>query len=247
MRPYTQSIAHKAGWQWRIPLQHRAGNGHVFCSDFISEDEATHTLMSNLEGEALAEPRTLCFTTGRRQRFWQKNCVAVGLSSGFMEPLESTSIHLIQTSIVRLVQMFPSLGFDPANTAEYNTQVGFEFDRIRDFIILHYHANQRTDSAFWTRCREMEIPESLMHRIELFRRTGRIFRDNNELFSEIAWLQVMLGQGIVPEDHQPLADQLSDAQLAEFLKNLTQIIDANAPKLPLQRDFIHQNCRAAMA
>jgi tryptophan halogenase len=246
LRPYTQSIAHSAGWQWRIPLQHRAGNGHVFASEFMSEDEATSILMNNLEGEAIAEPKTLRFQTGRREKFWHKNCVAVGLSSGFMEPLESTSIHLIQMGVVRLAQMFPSAGFETVNIAEYNTQVGFEYERIRDFIILHYHANQRTDSLFWTRCRDMEIPESLTRKIDLFKNTGRIFRDNNELFTEAAWLQVMVGQNIMPEDHSPLADMLTDAQLSEYLANLKQILDANAAKVSNHKDYIARHCAAVL-
>lgn len=244
MRPFTQSVAHKAGWQWRIPLQHRAGNGHVFCSSHISEDEATATLMNNLEGKPLADPRTLRFTTGRRNRFWHKNCVAVGLSSGFLEPLESTSIHLIQTSIVRLMQMFPSAGFDAANIEEYNSQIAFEFESVRDFIILHYHANSRTDSDFWVQCREMAIPDSLAHKMNVFRETGRIFRFNNELFSEAGWLQVLVGQGVMPADYHPLADSLTDSQLYEYLKNLTTIIDANAGRLPSHSDFIAKHCPA---
>ncbi|WP_434783315.1 tryptophan halogenase family protein [Gimibacter soli] len=238
LRPYTQSIAHKAGWQWRIPLQHRAGNGHVFSSNHMSEDEAAAILMGNLEGKPLADPRTIRFRTGRRATFWEKNCVSVGLSSGFLEPLESTSIHLIQTSIVRLVQMFPDLNFAAANIAEYNAQVGFEYERVRDFIILHYHLNRRTDSAFWTACREMAVPESLTHRLDLFRQTGRIFRENNELFSEVAWLQVMVGQGLMPESFTPLADKLSDDQLGRYLADLRQIIDANAGRLPGHREAV---------
>ncbi|TNE65841.1 MAG: tryptophan 7-halogenase [Alphaproteobacteria bacterium] len=241
-RPYTQSIAHSAGWQWRIPLQHRAGNGHVFSSAHMSEDEATSVLMGNLEGAPLAEPRTLRFRTGRRARSWYRNCVAIGLSSGFMEPLESTSIHLIQTGIVRLAQMFPAAGSDACTIAEYNAQLAFEYERIRDFIILHYKATERSDTAFWRQCRDMEVPESLKHRMALFEATGRIFRDNNELFAEVAWLQVMLGQGIVPRDYQPLADVLPLPQLMEYLANLKQIIDANVPKLPSHKDFIARHC-----
>ncbi|MFC4347133.1 tryptophan halogenase family protein [Kordiimonas lipolytica] len=244
MRPYTQSIAHKAGWQWRIPLQHRAGNGHVFCSDYISEDEATQALLDNLEGKPLADPRVIPFKVGRREKFWHKNCIAVGLSSGFLEPLESTSIHLIQTSIVRFVQMFPSLGLDASNVAEYNEQVGFEFESIRDFIILHYHATERDDSAFWKRCREMEIPESLKHKMDLFRETGRIFRFNNELFSEAGWLQVMLGQRVMPKAYHPMADALDEAQLRDYFNNLRTIIGGTVPKLPTQKDFIAKHCAA---
>lgn len=247
MRPYTQSIAHKAGWQWRIPLQHRAGNGHVFCSDHMSEDEATAILMNGLEGEAIAEPRTIPFKTGRRRQFWHKNCVAVGLASGFLEPLESTSIHLIQTSVVRLVQMFPDRGLDAANIAEYNAQIGFEYESVRDFIILHYHANERTDSPFWAMCREMAIPDRLSHKMALFRRTGRLFRENNELFAETGWLQVLYGQRVKPEAYHPMSDGLTEAQLRDYLANLKTVIDVNAAKLPLQKDFITQNCRAAPA
>lgn len=244
MRPYTQSIAHAAGWQWRIPLQHRAGNGHVFCSDYMSEDEATSILLNSLEGKPLADPRTIPFRTGRREKFWHKNCICMGLSSGFLEPLESTSIHLIQNSIVRFVQMFPGLGEQPTNVDEYNQQVGFEFESIRDFIILHYNATSRTDSPFWQRCREMEIPESLQQKIELFRETGRIFRFNNELFSEAGWLQVMLGQGITPKAYHPMADGLEEAKLREYLHNLKTIIDGAVGKLPSQKDFIAANCSA---
>lgn len=242
LRPYTQSIAHKAGWQWRIPLQHRTGNGHVFSSDHMSVDEATATLMDNLEGAPITEPRAFPFKTGKRKKLWHKNCVAIGLSSGFMEPLESTSIHLIQTGVVRLAQMFPSSGFTAAAVNEFNTQVGFEYERVRDFIILHYHANRRTDSRFWTRCREMDVPEGLAHKINLFAETGAIFRENNELFAEDAWLQVLLGQGIMPKTYSPLADQLTDAQLNEYLANLRHIIGTNVPKLPGHADFIAHNC-----
>ncbi len=245
LRPYTQSIAHKAGWQWRIPLQSRAGNGHVFCSDYMSDDEATHILMSNLEGETIAEPRTFGFTVGRRQKFWHKNCVAIGLSSGFLEPLESTAIHLIQNAVVRLSQMFPTRRFDEANIAEYNHQIGFEYDRIRDFIILHYKASERDDSDFWRYYKEMEIPDSLQHKMDLFKATGRIFRENNELFSEAAWLQVMYGQGIRPQSYHPMADELDGSTLKGLMTDLNTIIDSNVQKLPAHKDFIARHCAAA--
>ncbi len=244
MRPYTQSIAHESGWQWRIPLQNRAGNGHVFCSDFISEDEATDTLMNNLEGKPLADPRSFSFTVGRREKFWHKNCVAVGLSSGFLEPLESTAIHLIQNSVVRLAQMFPTMGFSAANENEYNKQIAFEFERIRDFIIMHYKVSERTDSPFWRHYQEMEIPESLQHRMDLFETTGRIFRENNELFAEAAWLQVMYGQGLRPKSYHPMADTMEVAKLKGFLTDMKTIIDSNVTKLPSQRDFIARHCSA---
>jgi tryptophan halogenase len=243
-RPYTQSIAHQAGWQWRIPLQHRTGNGHVFSSAHISEDEATAVLLANLEGRRINEPRVIRFTTGRREKMWHKNCVAVGLASGFLEPLESTSIHLIQSSVVKLATLFPDKGFDPAYVEEYNRQVIDEFEGIRDFIILHYHANKRTDSAFWEQCREMSVPDSLSRRINLFRETGRIFREQNELFHEVGWLQVMMGQNIIPERYDHMADALPEADLNEFLANLKTIMQGAVSRLPSHADFIARNCAA---
>ncbi|MCJ9428809.1 tryptophan halogenase family protein [Kordiimonas marina] len=244
-RPYTQSIAHTAGWQWRIPLQHRTGNGHVFCSDYMSEDEATAILLSNLEGKPLADPRVLKFTTGKRRKFWNKNCIALGLSSGFMEPLESTSIHLIQSGLSRLLSLFPDKSFAQAEIDEYNRQADFEFERIRDFLILHYHANERTDSDFWTRCREMDIPETLQHKIDLFRSTGRIFREHEELFTELGWFQVMIGQGITPEAYHPMADMLTRDQLKGFMGDLKTIVDRTVAQLPSQEDFIRAHCAIA--
>jgi len=244
LRPYTQSIAQKAGWMWRIPLQHRAGNGHVYCSDYMSDDEATDILLNNLEGKALADPRIFSFTVGRRKKFWHKNCVAIGLASGFLEPLESTAIHLIQNSVVRLAQMFPTTNFDQANEDEYNRQVAFEYQSIRDFIILHYKATGRADSPFWQQARDMEIPQSLKHRMALFEATGRIFRENNELFSEAAWLQVMYGQGLKPKNYHPMADALNEEEFRGFMVDIKTIIDSNVLKLPSHRDFIAGHCSA---
>ena len=247
LRPFTQSIAHHAGWQWRIPLQHRTGNGHVFCSDYISEDEAAHVLLSNLEGKPLAEPRLLKFTTGMRQRAWEKNVVALGLSSGFLEPLESTSIHLIQNGIAKLLSMFPDRSFNSTLIAEYNRKVAFDYERIRDFIIFHYHANQRDDSPFWKRCREMEIPEALKTKIAIFQSTGKIYREQEELFVEIGWFQVMTGQNVVPDTYHSMADEISHEELKNFMSDIEAIVARTASSLPNHEDFIAALCAAAPA
>ena len=247
LTPYTRSTAHTAGWQWRIPLQHRTGNGHVFSSRHMSEDEATALLMNNLDGEALAAPRTLHFTTGMRKLGWNRNVVAIGLASGFMEPLESTSIHLIQTAIARLIDFFPSSAFNPFDIDEYNRLSRFEYERIRDFIILHYHLNQRTDSPFWTACREMEVPDTLKAKLALFRSHGRILRENNELFSEVAWLQVLHGQHLRPLDHHPLVDSLDEAQIAAYLQGVHELIARCAEVMPDHAEFIARHCQAPAA
>ena len=243
LRPYTQSIAHPAGWQWRIPLQHRTGNGHVFCSKYMSEDEATGLLLDTVEGAPLADPRVIAFQTGMRKRAWKRNVVALGLSSGFIEPLESTSIHLVQNGIARLISHFPDRSFAPANVAAYNRRIAYEFERIRDFIILHYTANQR-DEPFWQALREMDLPANLQDKIDLFKATGRIFREQEELFTEVGWLQVMIGQNILPDTYHPLADILTSEELAGFLKDLETIVTAPASRLPTHNDFIAQHCAA---
>lgn len=240
--PYTRSIAHSAGWQWRIPLQHRNGNGIVYSSNHYSQDEAASILLNNLDSKALGDPNFISFRTGRRLKQWNKNVVAVGLSSGFLEPLESTSIHLIQSAIVRLVKLFPHEGIDAVNTAEYNRQSKLEFEQVRDFIILHYHVNERTDSQFWRDLRNMEIPESLAHKINLFRATGKIFREQDDLFLESSWLQVMLGQGIVPRDYHPLANGLSGTELTEMLRNMKRIKNSPLEHIPSHDEFLRQVC-----
>jgi len=244
MRPYTQASARSAGWQWRIPLQHRSGNGHVYCSRFISDDEASAQLLAGLEGAALADPRPLRFSTGMRRQTWNRNCVALGLSAGFMEPLESTSIHLIQSGVSRLLAMFPDRHCDVALSTEYNRQTRFEYERIRDFLVLHYKATERDDSPFWRQCAQMEIPESLARRIALFRGNGSIFRDADELFTEVGWLQVLLGQGIEPQRHHPLADTLDQGQLDEFLGNIRTLVDRAADTLPPHERFVAEHCKA---
>lgn len=240
--PYTRSIAHSAGWQWRIPLQHRNGNGIVYSSNHYSQDEAASILLNNLDSKPLGDPNFISFNTGRRLKQWNKNVIAIGLSSGFLEPLESTSIHLIQSAIVRLVKLFPHMGIDVANVAEYNKQSKLEFEQVRDFIILHYHVNERTDSQFWCDLRNMEIPESLAHKINLFRTTGKIFREQEDLFLESSWLQVMLGQGIMPRDYHPLANTPSDADLIDLLSNMKKIKQSPLPHIPSHDEFLKQVC-----
>lgn len=242
-RPFTQSIAHRAGWQWRIPLQHRTGNGCVFSSAYMSEDEARHILLDNVEGTPLAEPRLIRFKTGMREKAWHRNVVALGLASGFIEPLESTSIHLVQNGIARLISHFPDRGFAQVNIDTYNRRIGYDYERIRDFIILHYTANQR-DEPFWRYLRDMDLPDSLSAKIELFKATGRIFREQEELFAEVGWFQVLVGQNIIPETYHPLADVLTQDELAGFLRDIRTIVSAPVPHLPSHGDFITRYCAA---
>ncbi|MFM5953799.1 MAG: tryptophan halogenase family protein [Novosphingobium sp.] len=242
--PYTRSIAEPAGWRWRIPLQHRTGNGHVFCSDIMSEDEAVARLLAGLDGEPLADPRPVRFKAGRRERFWERNVVAIGLSSGFIEPLESTSIHLVQTAINRLLEFLPNGPVADADRAEFNRLAVWEIERIRDFVVLHYIANGRTGEPFWDRLRSVELPETLARRIAMFRANGRIIRDGDELFDVPGWVQVMIGQGIVPESWHPLADQLSDEQLRGFLETVHGSYVQDAARMPSHADYIARYCPA---
>jgi len=243
-RPYTQSFAHSAGWQWRIPLQHRTGNGHVFCSQYMSEDEATGILMNNLEGEPVTEPRPIRFKTGRRDQFWAKNCVAIGLSSGFLEPLESTSIHLIQSAVVRLAKLFPRQGIRDTVVEDFNRQTVAEFDHIADFIVLHYKETQRTDSDFWAYCRSMDVSDRLTQKIDLFKQMGMLRREDNELFTEGSWLHVLMGQNAVPEDYSRMADDLSDKDLLEFMGNLRTLMQGALKRMPAHGDYISRYCAA---
>ena len=245
--PITRSTAHRAGWQWRIPLQHRTGNGHIYCSSFMHQDEAATILLKHLDGKQLADPRPIKFVTGRRKQFWNRNCVAVGLSSGFLEPLESTSIHLIHTAISRIINFFPHTGFDAIDIAEYNVLTHWEYERIRDFLVLHYKQTARDDSEFWNYCRNMSIPDSLQRKMELFRSNGRIFRDGQELFAEASWLQVMVGQGIVPRAYHPFADLRPEAEVMAYLKDVELVIAKCVNAMPAQADFIAQHCASGRA
>jgi len=241
--PYTRSIAREAGWQWRIPLQNRVGNGLVFCSRYLSDQEAKQSLLSNVQGEPLNDARVIKFTTGTRRKHWNKNCIAIGLSSGFIEPLESTSIHLIQRSITRLVQLFPCNGIEQSDINEFNQQMSSEIDNIRDFIVLHYVVTDRRDTPFWRHCASMNIPDSLQHRIELFRETGKVFKVPTELFGENSWIQVMLGQGIVPEQYHPIVDMMDDKELTSFMQTIDTSVLSLVRQLPSHVDFIKHYCQ----
>jgi tryptophan halogenase len=238
LTPYTIATAREVGWQWRIPLQHRTGNGRVFCSADLSEDEATSELLANLDGAPLAEPRTLRFKTGKRRRAFVRNVVAIGLSSGFIEPLESTSIHLIQTGINRLLDLLPGGPITEATRDDFNRRFDAEIDGIRDFVTLHYHANQRTGEPFWDMVRSMDPPPSLAHRIELFRSTGNIHPGLDELFDNRGWVQVLIGQNIMPERWHPLAEQIDEGRLAEFFELTEGAYIQDAARMPDHGAFV---------
>ena len=244
-KPFTRAIAHKAGWRWQIPLQHRVGNGLVFASAFMDEDEARRILADSLEGEPLFEPRLVRFKAGRRRTTWVKNCVAIGLSSGFIEPLESTSIHLIMIAVTRLMQGFPFGGVSPALRDRFNEQSDREIVGIRDFIILHYHATERDDSEFWRHCRNMVIPDSLTERIELFRNHAHAYQDSHDLFRVDSWVQVLLGQRLKPASHHRVAESMPEARLQEALNslrgNIAQAVQGMPEHVEFLRSYIPQN------
>ena len=242
--PFTRATARAAGWQWRIPLQHRTGNGYVYSCAHLSDDEAAATLLANLDGRPLADPRTIAFATGKRTDFWVRNVVALGLASGFMEPLESTSIHMIQSAMARLLTLFPSRHDNAAAQAAYNRQTHFEYDRIRDLLMLHYHATQR-EGAFWQACRSAPLPETLAEKLWQFRSGGHILPDMDELFTEPGWFQVMAGQGIEPERWSPLAENMSEAELTRFLAGISDGISKQVRTVSSHADFLSANCRAA--
>jgi tryptophan halogenase len=242
--PYTRAFAHDSGWRWRIPLQHRVGNGYVYCSKYLEDEPALDRLLSAIEGEVLTKPNFLKFKAGVRARQWVANCVSIGLSGGFMEPLESTSIHLIQRAVLRLLRMLPLDKVSERDVAEFNDQMMQDFTQIRDFLILHYKVTERRDSEFWRYVAGMPVPDSLEQKIELFRETGRVFRRNEELFQENSWVQVMMGQGIMPRAHHPIAAKLSDEEMAGFLMMIRDGIAKTARSLPPHYDYVLRYCGA---
>ncbi|MBT0587371.1 tryptophan halogenase family protein [Alteromonas oceanisediminis] len=238
--PYTRSIAHRAGWQWRIPLTHRNGNGIVFSSQYCSDDEALNTLLSHLDSKAIGDPRKITFQTGRTDKQWHKNVVAIGLSSGFLEPLESTSIHLIQSGIVRLMKMFPNDGVKPAMVDLYNAESKQEFETIRDFIVLHYYVNERDDSEFWRDMRALDIPERLALKIDAFAQAGALMNDQNDIFRDASWLQVMMGQGIQPQDYHPSVNALDEQALSDVMQKILAAKQQPLTKMLPHDEFLQQ-------
>lgn len=245
--PYTRSTARQAGWQWRIPLQHRMGNGIVYSSSHLERGDAEAQLLASLEGEALAQPRHLAFTAGRRKLAWNANVVSLGLSSGFVEPLESTSIQLIQSGIAKLLALFPDRRFDPHERDEYNRQMQELFEDVRDFVILHYKATRRDDSEFWNHCRTMDVPDSLAARLDLWRSKGRLFREGRELFQTASWVAVLLGQGIVPEELEPMVGAVDPAFAADAIERMHVSYRRMAEQMPSHAEFIARACPAERA
>lgn len=242
--PYTRSTAKAAGWQWRIPTQRRTGNGHIFCSDFINEDEAASTLLSGLDGEVIGAPRLIKFATGHRRTFWEKNCVAIGLSAGFLEPLESTSLYLIRQGISRFIALFPDASVPAVNRDEYNRWMQKDFEQVRDLLVLHYHVNGR-EEPFWRHCQNIKIPESLQRRLALFAEGGRFLRFEGELFPNASWVSVMLGQGVTPKTIDPLVSAYPVSEIAHKLGLLHQAMHQYSNSLPRHEDVLRQYCASA--
>jgi tryptophan halogenase len=243
--PYTRSTARQFGWQFRIPLQHRTGNGHVYSSQFTSEDEAADVLLRNLDGRPLGDPKLLKFTTGKRQKLWDRNVIAIGLAGGFLEPLESTAIYLIQSGINRLMNLFPTADCDPILQDTYNEQASFEYERVRDFLILHYHATERNDTEFWNYVRTMSVPDTLKAKMQLFASNGQFFRNREELFGLTSWVQVMLGQGIQPRAYHPAVDWVAENDMLALINHVEKVVESNVQLMPKHEDFIQRCCSAA--
>ena len=245
--PFTRSTARESGWQWRIPLQHRTGNGYVFCDSYISEDEASRLLLERLDGKPLADPKVLRFTAGKRRRGWIKNCLAVGLSSGFLEPLESTSIHLIQVAIMKLFEFFPMREVNPVLIDMYNREMDQLYDHVRDFIIAHYKVTDRDDTPYWRYCQNMSVPDSLAAKLELFRERGEARMLPGDLFSETSWFAVLYGQGLIPTAYHPVANALSEDELQLALARIRTGIRRRVDSLPSHAAFIERCCAARTA
>jgi tryptophan 7-halogenase len=243
--PYTRSIAHDAGWRWCIPLQHRVGNGLVFSSRYLGDEAAKEELLRSIDGNPITAPRVLKFQTGRRRQVWNKNCVALGLASGFIEPLESTSIHLMMVGVTRLMHLFPYSGIRQSAIDQYNEGARIEMEKTRDFVVLHYHATERDDSPFWRHCRDMAIPETLAHRIQLFRDSAYAYQGADELFRVDSWSQVMLGQRIMPSAYHPAARVLGEQELTKFLADFRASIEQTVARMPAHQDFVNQYCKAS--
>lgn len=242
--PYTRSTAVEGGWQWRIPLQHRIGNGIVYSSHHMSDETASERLLSGLDGAALSDPRPIRFAPGRRASAWERNVVAIGLASGFLEPLESTSIHLIQTAILRLIALFPGAGILEADRKEYNLQTRVEFEDVRDFIIAHYKVTDREDTEFWRYLKYMDVPDSLRERLELFEASARFFvHGKAELFREESWVQVLIGQGLKMR-YDPMVDIVPEADALNYLRDIDEVIADVARQLPDHGHFVAQHCAA---
>lgn len=242
--PYTRATAKEAGWQWRIPLQHRTGNGYVYCSKFIDDDAAQKSLMDDIDAAPIADPKLIKFTTGHRTKFWDKNVLSLGLAAGFMEPLESTSIHMIQTGLSRLMTVFPDKTFNDADLNHYNAETLLEYESVRDFLVLHYTATQRDDTPFWRQCRDMDIPETLQRKLDYYAQNARIHRANEELFTETSWFAVMNGQNIMPERYHPIADQLPEDILLSRMDDLQSVIAKSSDYMPGHEAYIAQHCKA---
>jgi tryptophan halogenase len=242
--PYTKATARQAGWQWRIPLQHRTGNGHVYCSEFISDDEAATTLLDNLDGPALSDPKFLRFTTGRRKKFWDKNVISLGLAAGFMEPLESTSIHLVQTSLARFMAHYPDKRFSQTDIDAFNEKTALEYERVRDFLVLHYSATQRDDTPFWRHCQTLPQTVHLTRKIEQFSQAGRIFEADSDLFSPASWLAVMYGQGVTPKGYNAVTDKAPIETIKKRVDYIKDVVAQSVDVMPHHSDFIKTHCAA---